>query len=340
MIAALLKAWSLHPPDTLAVICSVIQWKGSVPRKDYPMMIVVEDGPLLGTIGGGSMELKVTHSAREMIGKSSHAVFDFDMTGSSVEGDQGLCGGTLKVLIEPFSQALQDLYRDIDLAQAKNPKLMLQVTIPSTHDTPINRQLITKRGDISHSDPNIFGKVQQAYDSQRSTVVLSTKQDHILLWQPFTPPTIHIFGAGHVGQSVAELAHFNDIPVAVYDDRLNLITVKRFPYAKRTVTNFPILWEFLPTIPAQDFVLIASREHKHDRELLAGLLKIKRAYVGLVSSARKWSILSGALEQDGFSKTQLEQVRAPVGLNIDAQTVPEIAVSILAEIIATYRKSS
>jgi len=102
--------------------------------------------------------------------------------------------------------------------------------------------------------------------------------------------------------------------------------------------QFPVNWEAVPPLPAEDFVLIASREHRHDRELLLGILQQPPRYIGLVSSRRKWKLLRNSLQASGLTRDILDHVHAPVGLDIAAQTVPEIAVSILSEMIQVYRK--
>jgi len=336
MLEVLLQQWSRKRAQK-AVLCSVIEWKGSVPRKDYPMMLVLEDGSILGTIGGGSMELKVTKAATDLIGKSHSHLFNFDMTGTDVHADVGLCGGTLKVLVEPFSAKLQEFYNNMLKQMAENRKLMVQVSLNSTDEVTVNRRLITKRLDISETDPVLRNIVQQIYENQQ-TKAFEYAEHRYLIWQPFTPPVIHIFGAGHVGQSVATLAHFNDLQVRVYDDRSELMTSARFPHAKMIKIRFPIKWEDVPAIDVHDFVLIASREHKHDRELLSGLLKTPPKYIGLVSSSRKWKILGESLSSSGITDEAISKVHAPVGLNISAQTVPEIAISIMSEIIGVYRR--
>ncbi|MCF6237839.1 MAG: XdhC family protein [Candidatus Marinimicrobia bacterium] len=336
MIQTLLQQWSARTDSKKAVLCSVVEWKGSVPRKDYPMMLVLDNGSILGTIGGGSMELKVTRAAREMMETAESRLFDFDMTGRDVHADVGLCGGTLKVLVEPFTDELKAFYGDMLHQMAGNPKLMVKLLIAGEDKVTCERRLITTRTDIIDPDPDQQKSFRQTFENQK-TKAFGNHSKRYLLWQPFTPPTIHIFGAGHVGQSVAELAHFNDLQVQVYDDRTELMTLARFPTAKLIDLSFPIVWADVPEIPAQDFVLIASREHKHDHELLIGVLKNSPAYVGLVSSARKWKILSESLLEEGITPASLARVHAPVGLNIEAQTVPEIAISIMSEIIAEYR---
>jgi len=337
VINSLFKQWSAFEKKQQAVLCSVVEWKGSVPRKDYPMMLVLEDGRILGTIGGGSMELKVTRRALEMIDKTGSQLLDFDMTGTDLDGDVGLCGGTLKVLIEPFSKEIETFLDNTMDQMTQNKRVMVQLSIDRQESESVERKIITSRKDIQASEPALVKRIQSLFENQK-TGSFDHEGKHYLIWQPFTPPVIHIFGAGHVGQAVAELAHFNELEVAVYDDRMGLLTAARFPYAQRIPLSFPIIWEEFSGPDNDDFVLIASREHKHDRELLRGILNAQPAYVGLVSSARKWRYLAEGLLLDGVDPAAIEKVHAPVGMNIDAQTVPEIAISVLSEIIAEYRR--
>ncbi|MBL7025975.1 MAG: XdhC family protein [Candidatus Marinimicrobia bacterium] len=320
------------------MLCSVVQWQGSVPRKDYPMMLVLDDGTLLGTIGGGSMELKVSRAALEMMPQAASTLFDFDMTGNDVDADVGLCGGTLKVLVEPFSPELETFYTDMLQQSAQNQKLMIKLHISGHSPTQVHRQIVTSRKDINEIDVDLKQQLRKLFENQLTRPLIHN-QALYLMWQVFSPPMLHIFGAGHVGQAVAQLAHFNELQVKVYDDRTELITAERFPYAERLQTELPINREAISHIPKRDFILIASREHKHDRQLLSHALEISVRYIGLVSSARKWKLLSENLHSKGFALEELAKVHAPVGLAIDAQTVPEIAISILSEIISVYRSN-
>jgi len=339
MIKSLLNQWKSRGNESRAMLCSVVQWKGSVPRKDYPMMLVLDDGTLLGTIGGGSMELKVSRAALKMISEPSSMLFDFDMTGNDVEADVGLCGGTLKVLVEPFSLELETFYGDMLKQSAFDQKLMVKLHISGDSPTQVHRQIVTSRQDIENTEVELEKRLRTIFENQLTRSLVQGDSLN-LMWQVFSPPMLHIFGAGHVGQAVAQLAHFNELQVKVYDDRTELITADRFPYAKRLKTEFPINREAISHIPKRDFILIASREHKHDRQLLSHALDISARYIGLVSSARKWKLLSENLHSSGFAQESLSKVHAPVGIDIDAQKVPEIAISILSEIISVYRGKS
>lgn len=339
MIELLLKEWQTKHRGEQAMLCSVVSWKGSVPRKDYPMMLVMEDGTILGTIGGGSMELKVITLANEILPNSISQLLDFDMTGDDVDGDIGLCGGTLRVLVEPFTPELDSFYSRLVEKSWGQDRLMVKLQVHQEDPIQVSRQLIKSPEDLLCSDVDLTEKLKYSYH-QPHTTSFQYDDSLFLIWQGFAPPTLHIFGAGHVGQAVAEIAHFNDLRVKVYDDRTELITPLRFPHATRLETGFPIKREIFSRLSLNDFILIASREHKHDRELLSHALKTQSRYIGLVSSTRKWKLLAANLTSLGYDDQALSRVRAPVGIDIGAQTVPEIAMSILSEIIAVYRGES
>ncbi len=143
-----------------------------------------------------------------------------------------------------------------------------------------------------------------------------------------------IVGAGHVGQAVASLAAQADFDVWVVDDRHQYANRERFPAAQRILVG-PIE-EVLPTleITPQTYALIVTRGHGHDQEALYQLAPTAASYVGLIGSRRKIRLIFESLREAGISEADLERVAAPVGLEIGSQTVPEIAISIVAELIA------
>ncbi len=143
-----------------------------------------------------------------------------------------------------------------------------------------------------------------------------------------------IIGAGHVGQAVATLAAQTDFDVWVVDDRDQYANRERFAAAQRILVG-PID-EVIPTLPItpETYALIVTRGHGHDQEALYHLAPKPAGYVGLIGSRRKIRLIFENLLQAGITPSDLERVTAPVGLDIGSQTVPEIAVSIVAELIA------
>ncbi len=143
-----------------------------------------------------------------------------------------------------------------------------------------------------------------------------------------------VVGAGHVGQAVAELAAQADFDVWVVDDRAQYANRERFPKAQRIVVG-PVD-QVIPTleITPRCFALIVTRGHGHDQEALHQLAPTEAEYVGLIGSRRKIRLIFENLREAGIREADLERVTAPVGLDIGSQTVPEIAISIVAELIA------
>ena len=143
-----------------------------------------------------------------------------------------------------------------------------------------------------------------------------------------------IVGGGHVGKAVAEMAADLDFAVWIVDDRADYTDATRFPRVERRIHG-PIE-QVLPALDVtpDTYCLIVTRGHGHDERALYYLANRGARYVGLIGSRRKIKLIFDDLRQEGVPVESLRQVYAPVGLDIGSQTVPEIAVSICAELVA------
>lgn len=152
--------------------------------------------------------------------------------------------------------------------------------------------------------------------------------------EPVLPrPLVLIIGGGHVGKAVAHLAHWLNFRVAVSDDRAAFCTPEANPDAD---LFFPVLMAELPqqlTINPQTYILLTTRGVTVDIAGLPGLLDSPAAYLGVIGSKRRWALTRKALLEAGFSEEKLNRVVSPIGLELNAETPEEIAVSIMAEII-------
>jgi xanthine dehydrogenase accessory factor len=143
-----------------------------------------------------------------------------------------------------------------------------------------------------------------------------------------------VVGAGHVGQKVAELAAEVDFEVWVVDDREEYCNNLRFPTASRLLVGAVDTALSGLEIDGRTYCLIVTRGHNHDEEALYHLAETPAAYVGLIGSRRKIRLIFDDLLAEGISRDALARVAAPLGLDIGSQTVPEIAISIVAELVA------
>lgn len=157
--------------------------------------------------------------------------------------------------------------------------------------------------------------------------------------EPIEPsPAVYVFGAGHVGQYVARVAHDAGFRVHVVDDRAKFANRERFPDAIEIVVDDIPAWLARTTLPGSAYAVIVTRGHRHDLDAMRALAARKLRYLGLIGSRAKVKRIYDALVEDGSVPIeQLETVHAPIGLDIGAVTPQEIAVAIVAELIAVRR---
>jgi xanthine dehydrogenase accessory factor len=153
--------------------------------------------------------------------------------------------------------------------------------------------------------------------------------------EPVEPaPDVYVFGAGHVGQALARMAHDVGFRVHVVDDREKFASADRFPAGVRVVVDDIPGWLANNTMPATAYAVIVTRGHRHDLDALRALATRGLRYLGLIGSRAKVKRIYDALLEEGMNPEALRSVHAPIGLDIGAITPQEIAVSILAELIA------
>ena len=151
------------------------------------------------------------------------------------------------------------------------------------------------------------------------------------------PPRVFIFGAGHVGTAIARAAEAAGFRVVVIDDRADYADASRFTGDVLTLVGDVDVALARYPLTAADAVVIATRGHRNDAVILERVATSPAGYVGLLGSKRKKIVVTKGLTAAGVPAKSLERVRVPVGLAIGAVTPEEIAVSVVAELIAWRR---
>jgi xanthine dehydrogenase accessory factor len=169
--------------------------------------------------------------------------------------------------------------------------------------------------------------------AQESGLVCGGQMDVYI--EPIEPsPELYVIGAGHVGYHLARLAQEVGFQVHVVDDREKFANRERFPDATEVVTEDIPTWLARTALPPHAYVVIVTRGHTNDLEALRALAPRDLRYLGLIGSRAKVARIYDQLTMDAMSAEFLKRVHAPIGLDIGAVTPQEIAVSILAELIA------
>jgi xanthine dehydrogenase accessory factor len=153
--------------------------------------------------------------------------------------------------------------------------------------------------------------------------------------EPVEPsPDVYIFGAGHVGYFLGRMAYDTGFRVHVIDDREKFASTERFGEGIDVIVDDIPTWLETHTLPPTAYAVVVTRGHKHDIDALRALTRSPLRYVGLIGSRAKVKRIFDALREEGTTPDALKPVHAPIGLDIGAITPQEIAVSILAELIA------
>jgi xanthine dehydrogenase accessory factor len=157
--------------------------------------------------------------------------------------------------------------------------------------------------------------------------------------EPIVPvPALYIFGAGHTGLETYKTARQAGFEVTVIDDRAEFANRERYPAAVDVIAQD--LETALPRLSpsANAYIFIVTRSHTLDTQVLRWALDTRARYIGMIGSKRKVTGIYHVLQKEGFAPEKFDRVQAPVGLDIGAQTPEEIAISVVAEMIATRRR--
>jgi xanthine dehydrogenase accessory factor len=157
--------------------------------------------------------------------------------------------------------------------------------------------------------------------------------------EPILPaPMLYLFGGGHVSTAVARIAHQAGFLIGIVDDRQAFANAERFPMASEIHATYEDAFAKI-TPNSSTYLVIVTRGHKDDMRVLAWATDTEARYIGMIGSRRKVIAVYKALDKEGFPTHKFDRVHAPVGLEIGALTPEEIAVSIVAELIAVRRNA-
>ena len=197
---------------------------------------------------------------------------------------------------------------------------------------------LLKARDALRTRKAIRAKYDLNDDFAEDTGLVCGGQMEVFIEPLEAPPALYVFGAGHVGFYVARLASDAGFEVHVVDDRAAFANRERFPGAAEVVVDDIPTWLSATTLPPSAYAVIVTRGHRHDLDALQALASRPLRYLGLIGSRAKVARIYEQLLAQGQTRLEdLSHVHAPIGLDIGAVTPQEIAVSIVAELVAVRR---
>jgi xanthine dehydrogenase accessory factor len=306
---------------------------GSSPRHSGAAMLVKADGSIVGTIGGGPLEATVISDAVDVITAKRNKVYEFESAQLGM-----ICGGSGVALLEYVGpgrpQTVAFLRTVVDLLRSGR-KGWLVTVLPGNDDATVRKCLIDAEGTIS-GDPVCSEEAAQTLVKRGGTYdrILAEVEGSAYVQPLGEQGTAYIFGAGHCGQKLATVLATIGFSTVIVDDRAEFANAERFPTADRIVVpdSFSGAVDTLG-IDEQSYVVIVTRGHAHDRDVLAQALHTPARYLGMIGSKNKVAQTYEILREQGFTDDELCRVHAPIGVAIGAETPEEIAISIAAQLI-------
>jgi len=308
---------------------AIIRSTGSAPRSEGARMLVAADGSLTGTIGGGELEGKSISAAREMLTNGSgYRILEFKLSTAEAALSGMVCGGNQQVLlqrVEPSTGSL-DFFKNLRtrFQEGDRPVMLTFVNgsdYPAMHIYSPELQLpVALRQEVARK-------------AAGAGIPFTCVADDLLVFgEPLIKPkTVHFAGGGHVAQAAAKLAAIVGFRVRVMDDRQEFANRDLFPIAEsvEVVGDFS---DCLGELGPDDMVVIVTRGHFHDRDVLRQALRTEAGYIGMIGSRKKRDTTYNALRDEGFTDHDFARVHSPIGLNLGGDSPGEIGLSIVAQL--------
>jgi xanthine dehydrogenase accessory factor len=316
-------------------LATVIKTWGSSPRPPGSMLFISDGGAMAGSVSGGCIEGAVVHAALESLKEGTPRLLEFGVT-SEMAWEVGLaCGGQVQVFVAPLPEPgapgadlIETLRRDL---RERRPFALL-TTVPSGE-----RRLYSLPSGADEAPEPLAQAARDALLHDRFSEHAAESGQRVLV-QPFCPPVrVIIVGAVHIAQPLAQMAALAGFEVHVIDPRRAFATSERFPgVALHTRWPAPALSEL--GVDARCAVITLTHDPKLDDPALDAALHSGAFYVGALGSGKTHAARLGRLRSRGFDDAALQRIHGPVGLPLGGRAPAEIAVAILAQLIAELHR--
>jgi xanthine dehydrogenase accessory factor len=304
-------------------LATVVWAAGSSPRPLGSRLAMTGSGRMAGSVSGGCVEGTVFEEAHSVLAGGPPKRLRYGVT-DETGWEAGLaCGGTIEVYVEPLAEVHRRLLAVLEAEET--------VALATRMDG--GGHLLAWPDGRLEGDRTLASALTALFPCPAATLQRGPAGDVFL--EVFAPlPTVVIFGAVHVAVPLVTLAQTLGFRARVVDARRAFATPERFPTADELVVAWPQDALKAEKLGPQDCVVILSHDPKFDLPALQIALRSRAAYVGLIGSRTTQAKRKAALREEGFSEAELARIHGPIGLDLGGREPAEIALAILAEIVA------
>jgi xanthine dehydrogenase accessory factor len=335
-----------------AVLATVVAVQGSTYRRPGARMLVTPAGQRIGSVSGGCLESDVSLKARQLTADTPAALLTYDSR-SEADGPWSLglgCNGRIDILVERLGWQDHSLFEQITASfSARRPLVLVTVHgIEPASFLPLGAKAVfddqlnptSDPHDLSRVFPELAGDIRRAFDVAANANVeyaLPTGRARLLIEILQPPPRLVVCGAGFDARPLVDAAHNLGWHVTVADRRARFATAEHFPSAHEILVCSPAQLVSHTQPDARTAAVIMHHNYDDDLAALRALLPSNAGYIGLLGPRQRHDRLLTDLRAGGYQPTadQLARLHGPVGLNLGAETPDEIAVAVVAEILAT-----
>ena len=336
----------LRSAEGKVALATLVNTRGTTPRKEGAKMLVGEGGRVLGSVTiGGCVDAQVIEESASVLAAQTPRLLELNL-GDEEAWEIGLtCGGTIEVFVEPVdlgapADATLAVYERLRAHAESGGRGAALTRLEAPHhrakmiflDSGVHEGTLGDAGlDAAATAP--AGAAIRAGKSSTLTV-----EGTRIFAEVFVPPSILlVVGAGHVAMPLVTIAAVLGFKTVVIDGRPRFATRERFPGVDELKVGIPS--ELVQTVPliASTALVLVAHDYKYALPVLRHALGTPVGYVGLLGSSRRGLAILDLLREDGVAEEGIARVHVPIGLDLGAQSAPEIALAVLAEVLAVQR---
>lgn len=322
-------------------VATLVNTRGTTPRKEGARMVVDEHGRVLGSVTiGGCVDAQVIEESTDVLGAMKPRLLEMNL-GDEEAWEIGLtCGGTIEVFVEPIAlDGSPDVGARMYERVREHARRGGHGAIVTRLDGPGGKLLVLDDGTAEGTLGDAFLDERFAAEARDAiarggsrALFLEGVRGFVEVIAP--PALLLVVGAGHVAMPLTALARLLGYRTVVVDGRPRFATKERFPDVDELKVGMPSeLIRDYPLVPSTALVLVAH-DYKYDLPVLKHALATDVGYLGMLGSSRRGTTILRHLAEDGVTPEALARVHVPIGLDLGARSAPEIALAILAEIQA------
>lgn len=305
--------------------------QGSAPQRAGARLLVLPDGTMRGTVGGGCLEMETRRRALLALRTGKTALFELRLDDDFGWDDGLICGGRTTLVVSPHPERIAPaLAQALEEKKAGRRALLATVLAAPAEEAVGESCALPGAGGTT---PLLPFPVEPPPTPK--PVIIDHSGWRVLI-EPVRPnPTLIVMGCGHIGAALVEMAAGVGFDVIAVDDRIDYANETRLPAARQVLCEDMLsAAHTLPSGPDTYWVIV-TRGHRNDGRVLAEMIGKEYAYVGMIGSRRKVRIIrEGLLAENAATPEQIARLHAPVGLDIGAESPREIALSITAQVVA------